>query len=395
LLTDEELLLLLRSGEADRVERKENAHSLDRIREAICAFANDLPDHRLPGVVFVGVRDDGSCAGTRIDARLLETLGGMARDGRILPFPTMSVYRRSLDACDVAVIVVQPSHNPPVKVDGRCWIRVGPRRAQATAEEERRLIEKRRWGSLPFDAQPVVGAALSDLDLKRFQLEYLPSAVSPETLAENARATEQQLAALRMVSRDWTPTLVGLLVLGIEPRQWVPGAYIQFRRVAGPELIDDTVDHEEIGGTVLDQVRRAEEVLDVHIQQPLALTPTVHSERPTYPIEALRQFVRNAVLHRTYEGSTAPVRITWFSDRLEIQSPGGPYGQVTAESFGQPGVTDYRNPTLAAAMKDLGLIERFGVGIGLARRSLRRNGNPEPEFTITPTNVLVTVRPLP
>ena len=58
----------------------------------------------------------------------------------------------------------------------------------------------------------------------------------------------------------------------------------------------------------------------------------------------------------------------WFWDRIEIQNPGGPYGQVTRANFGMPGITDYRNPHIAEAMKNLGYVQRFGVGISLARK---------------------------
>jgi ATP-dependent DNA helicase RecG len=97
-------------------------------------------------------------------------------------------------------------------------------------------------------------------------------------------------------------------------------------------------------------------------------------------------------MHRSYEGTNAPVRLTWFSDRIEIVNPGGPYGIVTAANFGQPGVTDYRNPHLAEAMKVLGYVQRFGVGIATARRLLADNSNPAPEFEPRDTHVLVTIR---
>ena len=60
------------------------------------------------------------------------------------------------------------------------------------------------------------------------------------------------------------------------------------------------------------------------------------------------------------KGTNTPVRITWYNDRIEIQSPGGPFGSVTAQNFGQDGITDYRNPNLADAMKVLGFVQRFG-----------------------------------
>jgi len=106
---------------------------------------------------------------------------------------------------------------------------------------------------------------------------------------------------------------------------------------------------------------------------------------------ALQQLVCNAVMHRAYEGTNAPIRVYWFDDRIEIISPGGPYGIVTPESFGQPEVVDYRNPILAEAMRVLGLVQRFGFGIPTARREFREKGHPDPTFLVEPTRVQCTV----
>ena len=111
-----------------------------------------------------------------------------------------------------------------------------------------------------------------------------------------------------------------------------------------------------------------------------------------HPPVVLQQLVRNAVLHRTYETTNAPIRVYWYDDRIEIISPGGPFGAVTKENFGAHGVTDYRNPNLAEALRVLGFVQHFGAGIPTAERELKRNGNPPPEFDVQPTTVIVTVR---
>ena len=129
----------------------------DKFAEAICAFANDLADRRVPGVLFIGANDDGSCAGLEIDDEFLRSLTDFRSDGRILPPPVMAVSKKRLGGCELAVVEVAPSHNPLVKFKGRTHIRVGPRRGTATAEEEKRLVEKRRLQNLPFDQQPVPG----------------------------------------------------------------------------------------------------------------------------------------------------------------------------------------------------------------------------------------------
>lgn len=160
MLSDHELKELLLDLESDRAERKQSVSDVKKIRQAICAFANDMPDHRKPGVLFIGAEDDGGCANLPISDQLLLTLSDMRSDGNILPPPTMNVQKRTVDGCDLAVIEVAPSYAPPVRYKGQVWIRVGPRRATATEEEERRLAEKRRSGDLPFDLHPVSSASI-------------------------------------------------------------------------------------------------------------------------------------------------------------------------------------------------------------------------------------------
>ncbi|MBI1779587.1 MAG: putative DNA binding domain-containing protein [Proteobacteria bacterium] len=398
-LSDGELETLLHGGESDRNERKRNAADLDKIREAVCAFSNDLPDRRQPGVVFVGVEDDGTCSNLTIDDDLLRLLGNVRDDGALTPFPVMEVRQATIRGCSLAVIIVQPTLNPPVRFRGRAWVRVGPRRAIASPEEERRLVEKRRWGNLPFDAQPVAGSNLSDLDLNRFNLEYLPAMVSRDTIAQNQRAVVDQLRALRLIDQDETPTFTAIAMLGKSTQHWFPGASIAWRRVGGENLTDNTIDERVLTGTIPDQLRRIDEIIDAANISPVEMGTTVHTRAAEYPMAALQQLVRNALMHRTYEGTTSPVRVTWYSDRVEILSPGGPFGVVTPLTLGLPGYTDYRNPTLAEALKGYGFVERFGQGIEIARMALAQSGSPAPQFRCEPEEapvwVHVTVRKRP
>jgi ATP-dependent DNA helicase RecG len=398
--SDAELELLLADRESDLVERKETlaGYSPTIVREAICAFANDLPDHHRAGVVFVGARDDGTPVGAAITDGLLLQLAGMKSDGNIVPPPTIFVEKRKLRGADVAVVTVLPADAPPVSHRGRIWIRIGPRRGIASAQDERILHEKRRFRDRTFDARPVASASLADLSRTRFEEEYLPAAVARDVLAANERSYEERLAAAKMVGSpdNPIPTVAGLLVLGIRPTDFLPGAYVEFLRVGGVSLSDPIKDDASIQAPIADLLRRLEEKLEAHNEVAVDLTSGPTEQRfPTYPMPALQQLVRNAILHRTYEASNAPVRVTWFDDRIEIANPGGPYGAVTAASFGRPGITDYRNPVLAEAMKVLGYVNRFGVGIQTARDALARNGNPPLEFTVEPTWILATVRRQP
>jgi ATP-dependent DNA helicase RecG len=392
MLDEAELRTLLRERESERVERKASDSDRNDLRRTICALANDLAGTGRPGVLFIGVRDDGSCADLRITDRLLRDLGDLRSDGKIHPFPTMHIRALTLDGCQMAVVIVEPSDNPPVKFEGRAYVRVGPTIRVATAEEERRLTERRRWWNLPFDQQPVPGATLDDLDLVRFKLELLPALVPPDVLAANERSEMDQLRALRMLHPNGTPSVLAVLAVGKEPRRFFPGAYVQFVKFAGTRLSDPIVASHEITGTLLDQFRQLDQLLRLNISVRTSLGPGPAVERPDYPLVALQELARNALIHRNYELSTTPVRVNWYTDRVEIVSPGGPYGEVTVERFGELNVTSYRNPGLAELASRLGYAQRFGTGIARARAELEKNGNPPLELRAETNQVLAIVR---
>ncbi len=374
--SDIQLEAMMADLESDCVERKQSFQGdfPRKVREAVCAFANDLAGHGVPGVLLIGVHDDGTIIPDFVVSdELLLSLASIKTDGNIVPPPTLFVEKKLLRGSRVAVITVLPCDTPPVRYQGRIHVRWGPRRGLATAQDERLLNERRRHRDRPFDVQPVRGADLSDLNRLRFEQEYLPSLVARDVLEANGRSYEQRLAATKMVigEEEPTPTTLGLLIIGKSPSEWLPGAYAQFLRLAGGDLTAPVMDDEPIHGTVADQIRRLEEKLAAHNFRGVRFSDVATEDRrETYPMNALRQLVRNAFMHRSYEATNTPVRVYWFDDRIEIHNPGGSFGCVTPENFGQPGITDYRNPDLAEAMRALGYVQRFGAGIAIARKAL-------------------------
>jgi ATP-dependent DNA helicase RecG len=390
--TSAELEALLSDLESDLAERKASAADRSAIRRTICAFANDLPGHRRAGVIFVGANNDGSCANLPVTDQLMTTLAQMRSDGNILPPPTMYVEKMTLNGCNLAVMIVEPSYNPPVRYQGRTWVKVASVLQQATMEDERRLSERRRAGDLPFDLRPVFEASNAELDMEFFRSEYLRSALAPEVLEENQRGIDDQLKALRFMTNG-VPNYGALLVFGKDPLRWVPGAYLQFVRFDGGQLDDPVRDQKRLSGRLSQILSAADDLLQLHIEVAAdSASGPREVRRPDYPIIALREFIRNALIHRAYDGTNAPVKVFWFTDRIEISNPGGLYGQVNQGNFGK-GATDYRNPLLAEAMAVLGFVQRFGMGIPRAVRELKENGNPRADFEFSPSSVLVTLRP--
>ena len=390
MLTKEHLQALLADLESDRVERTTSITNTDKFSQAVCAFANDRPNHRQPGYLIVGADDRGNLSGLAVTDQLLQNLGALRSDGNILPMPALSVARFELDGGQVAVVEVLPSDLPPVRYKGQVWLRVGPRKAIASEQEERVLMERRIANARSFDATPVPDAAIGDLSLALFEA-YRHEVIDPEVIAANHRPVDDQLASLRFLdNRSKLPTVAGILMFGKNPRYYLPGAYIQFLRLPGTTLTELPDDQAEISGDLLTVLRELDTRLKANIhtglEQATALRERVVRD---YPATAVRELLLNAIMHRDYQSNT-PVRFYWFSDRIEIQSPGGLYGEVTLATLTQ--TNSYRNPVIAECMKSLGYVNRFGYGIQRAQKLLQDNGSAPAEFRIDDKVFLATLR---
>lgn len=380
---------LLSDLESDRVERTTSVSDTDKFCQAICAFANDLPNHRAPGYLLVGVKDNGSPSGLNITDQLLKDLGAIRSNGNVLFPPVMSVVKFNLQGGEVAVVEVQPSDMPPVRYKGRVYIRIGPRKAIANEQEERILSERRTAAVRTFDARPCIESKLEDLALGQFDA-YRREAIDAETIASNHRDIEQQLASLRMHDLERAcPTFAGILLFGKNPRFFLPGAYIQYLKLPGTDLTDIPEDQAEISGDLSSVLREMELRIKTLVHTFMRAVSALEERLlPDYPEWALRELLMNTVMHRNYESNT-PVRFYVFSDHIEIQSPGGLYGEATSSNF--PTRNSYRNPVIAEAMKSLGFVNRFGYGVQRAQALLSENGNPPAEFLFDEHAVLVKI----
>lgn len=267
--------------------------------------------------------------------------------------------------------------------------------SEAISDEQRLVAEIRRFSAAPFDARPAQTADQNDLDLRLFRTTYLPSFVASESLEDNQRPIEADLAWLRLATPGGAPTNLGVLSVGKDPSAHVPGAYVQFIRYQGRDLGAPVGDQHELRGNLVGTATRLSALLSANLRSKLTEGEGLFREEtlPDYPLEALRETCMNAIMHRNYETSHAPVRIAWFDDRIEVTNPGGPYGQVRADNFDR--VNDYRNPGLARAMKALGYVNRFGRGIWRIRSAMARAGSPVPEFRVDDGSWSVVLRKWP
>ena len=222
--------------ESDHIERTISTTNTDKFGQAICAFANDMPNHQKPGYLFLGVTDDGKIQGIDVtDA--LKNVAAIRTDGNIQPQPSMTVEKISMDEGDIVMVKVEPSIFPPVRYKGRIWVRIGPRKGVANENDEHILMEKRRANVTSFDAAPCLKATIDDLDLSLFKHYFLPKAMTDEELdaeSKENRDIKQQLSVFGFFDtiRD-CPTNAAMLFFAKNLRLFIPGAYIQYVRFAG------------------------------------------------------------------------------------------------------------------------------------------------------------------
>jgi ATP-dependent DNA helicase RecG len=383
MITEEKVRALIADMESDLIERtisiKEN-----KLGPAVCALSNDFPNHKQAGYILLGVHDNGKLAGMTWTDDTLQAIGNVKSNGNVLPQPSMvvsPVYK--FPEGEVVVIQINPSHYPPVRYDGRCWIRIGPRRDRATVEEEKILIERRASYAKTYDLVPALGAKSDDLALEYFKSAYLPAAIDKDTIKENNRTVEEQLASLRFYdARESCPTNAGILLFGVNPEFFLPGAYIQYVKFRGEEMTGDVEFEKKFSGALITELNSVDNFIKNNIikERPIKKDSFQEHTIRNYSYWALRELIMNAIMHRNYEAN-APIYIYEFSNRIEILNPGGLFGDANPQNF--PNASDYRNVVLAESMKILGYVNRFNYGVKRAIDELVKNGNGKPDFDLT------------
>ncbi|MBI5851283.1 MAG: putative DNA binding domain-containing protein [Planctomycetes bacterium] len=381
MVTRDELAMLLAS-ESDRIEFKESPGQRDPILQAVCALANDLSDSRRTGCVIVGADKHGRIVGVQGDASSVDevqrVLADRIRSSKIQPVPSTSVEAVEQDGRTLILIQIAPYPVPPVvEVDGVAWVRVGTTTRRANEADLQRLRERRPERHQPFDTRLCHGCSLDDLETSRLR----PDWESAKELDEHNESFPSFLAWLtqrqfgRVIDGAWTPNAAAVLIRGKGPQDVIPCAVIDMVRYGGLDRDATVVARRTATGTIPDQLDVAWNWLATQIDSVPGVAEGLREVfLPRYPLDALKELVRNLAQHRSYEGTNAPGRIEWFDDRIEFSNPGRPFGRASEGEFGSH--SDYRNPLITKLLVELGYVQQLGRGIRRVRLLLQQNGNP-------------------
>lgn len=367
------LLNLIRRGENSEVVFRPDTVTKVEFSKEVTVLLN-----LQGGRVILGVEDDGSVIGiTR--GHLEEWVMNACRD-KIRPelIPYYEIIREVEPGKDVAVVQVDRGwavHHLWHNNHRTYYIRVGTQSREASAEELERLFQQR--GTFRLEVLGVSGSSAEDFDYRRLN-DYFQRVRSQDTpKVDNTDAWENLLLNTEFLieEEDRKPaTVAGLLLFCVNPNRYLPQAGID--AVAYPGKEKDYAARERIAirgpmtalmgkdGIVENGlVEQAVEFVKRNTQVTATLADGSRREQTwTYPEEAVRETIVNALVHRDYLLSGTTVELSIYEDRLELISPGRLPNGITPQRM-ITGCRSARNQLLKDVMRDYGYLEHMGMGV--------------------------------
>ncbi len=363
-----------------------------RFAAAMIAFAN-----KSGGRLLVGVADDGALQGLSREQMdvLVKMLAEIGSDIVKPPLP-IDVYRRNLDG-RAFVLVEVPRGHAVHEYKQKSWIRTGASKRPLIDPERMRLVQNRAQGQHTWnDHQPISGTGFGTLDSALWK---------PILSAEGLKDPEAGLAKLALLAENEVgvqcATVAGLLLCTEHPEQWLPGAIITATHYRGTDRTTGQVDAQEITGPLQEQIADTLTFVARNMRVVVRGSPA-RVDMPQYSEKAVFEAVVNAVAHRDYSIKGSTIRLSMFSDRLELQSPGALPDSLTIESMLTRQVTRNQAVTFVLSrMKVDGIrgfshprhfMERRGDGVPvIVRETQEISGTPAEYRLIDDAEVMLRI----
>lgn len=249
------------------------------------------------------------------------------------------------------------------------------------------------------DLRPCRDATLDDLDpvqIEAYREELSQRQPGSALLRQPVEQLMVKVGCAIEEHGQFRPTLTGLLFFGQDPQQFYPTFTITFLHFAGTSSAQaepDTplyLDNREFRGTIPTMIDATRATIFDKLSKRARMNGFVRKDVADYPELAYREAVVNAIGHRDYglEGRFIQVRL--FSDRLEVQSPGGLGGHLTVENMVYEQFT--RNPHIMRLLEHHGYVEQRGLGVDRMIHAMSDANLPPPAFEDRGTSFWVTLK---
>ncbi|MFZ2654821.1 MAG: helix-turn-helix domain-containing protein [Victivallales bacterium] len=363
---------LIRAGESRILELKEKLPSSDAIAKTALAFSNGSG-----GKIILGINDKSRKTTGLSDDEIADypdRISNIICDN-CSPAVAPEIFSQKIGNSSVLVIEIFPGACAPYYLksmgrDNGIFIRVGATNRNATREQIQEL--ERRQLNISFDETPLAGSSIDELDMDYLNGLFLR--------ISDRKPSREDLFNLKLAVKSGSsasPTIGGYLLVG-KDRQKLPQATVHCARFKG-KTTDAFIDRKEYCGYLIELVDEIMNFLKSHIELEGHLEGIRRVDSYSVPLDALREAVVNAIVHRNYSIGGSNIKVAVFDDIVEITSPGSMPGSLSLNDIGT-GRSEIRNRTLARMFKESGLIEQWGTGINKMIRLCTERRMKAPEF---------------
>ena len=366
--------------ESKILEFKEKQEDYSRLIETVTAFANTQG-----GTIIIGIRDSDreiiGLSDTEI-SKYHQEISQVVVD-TITPQTAVDIYEQNMGGKTCLSIRIFPGPQKPyfVKKLGYpkgIFLRFGShnRRADSSAVEE---FTRQKTGTR-FELTPCSQISYSDL--------------SPELLNVIIKGHNEQLLigsgfGMTEISGRTIPNVSGTLLFYPRHQEVIPESVIAVAQYAGKDK-KNLIKSEIFVGGLHRQLEASYAYIIEILGKNYELSDLVKTPKDfEVPLEAVREALINAVAHRAYDYE-APIRISIFSNRIEFLNPGNFYAPIHPGNL-KEGLSRYRNPLIADALRKTGHMEKQGIGISIIINSCSEAGLIEPKLIELENYVKVTI----
>ncbi len=348
--------------ESKLIEFKLVVPKFDALIKTCIAFANAAG-----GKIVIGVDDEThKILGVMDDDRIkiYDDFPNSLYDSTT-PSLIAQIYEQNFGEKSILIIEIPASPRKPYFLKSKgisngTYIRVGSSTRKATQEYIEDLTREAQ--RISFDEEPV--HINTDALSKELLQNFLGRKITNKRLL-----SDRIITAKSANKEEYQPTIAGTLMFSKNPDEHIPEAMIrctQFQGTQGREILQT----EDISGPIEHQALMSLKLISRWLSTHYALQGVKLKQQFLIPVEALREAILNALLHRKYNIPGA-VKIAVYDNRVEIFSPGCFPGLVDINSLGD-GTTYLRNPILVRLAYQINLIETRGTGIRLIYDSCKK-----------------------
>jgi ATP-dependent DNA helicase RecG len=354
---------LLQQKEGVRLEFKASPN-IDAIAKSITSFINTQG-----GDLLVGIDDNKSVLGIENAQHQSLTIQNALVE-LIKPTAPISVQVINYKKKEVILISVWEGAKKPYQYKGAIYNRIGQLTKTTSPEKLTNLISQRKQADFHWERMPVLGAELTDLDTVEIkQTIKLYQEYKKDAKIEDVEDFLIQVGLLQ----NGNITNACMVLFGKNPIRFIPQSRIRLTlypsKISGNQFIDDKM----FEGNIFKNITAIFEYLDIVYGKNLTVKGLLRTDKPNYPVLALREGVLNAIVHRDYNSVKGFLHISIYSDRTEIGNYGTLPDGITVADLKVEHNSILRNPDIAQMCFYRRYIEMLGTGTQRMIRDCKEN----------------------